>query len=65
MAKKGVLTGRQISRVPLFGNTGIGISIFSYADEVTVGVLADEALVPDPQTLADAFNEELATLGAH
>ena len=31
------------------------VSVFSYAGKVTVGLLTDAGLVPDPQALADAF----------
>ncbi|MCC6623773.1 MAG: DUF1298 domain-containing protein [Deltaproteobacteria bacterium] len=51
--------------VPMFGPIGLGLSIFSYADDVRLGVLSDEALVSDPQALADAFVLELQELEAH
>lgn len=50
--------------VPVYGPTALGLSIFSYAGEVTVGVMADEARVPDPQALADAFAAELESYRA-
>ncbi|HEX2414180.1 MAG TPA: WS/DGAT domain-containing protein [Thermoleophilaceae bacterium] len=37
-------------------------SAFSYAGEVTVGFMADVAVVPDPQPLVKAFDRELRTL---
>jgi len=48
--------------VPASGGVALGISIFSYDGEVTVGVSADARLVPDPERLVDAFNDELAAL---
>jgi hypothetical protein len=40
---------------------GIGISIFSYAGTVTVGIIVDAGLVPDPDALvADLHVEYLA-----
>jgi hypothetical protein len=38
------------------------VSIFSYAGEVTVGFMADVAVVPDPRPLVKAFDRELRTL---
>jgi diacylglycerol O-acyltransferase / wax synthase len=47
---------------PCSGNIGMTVSIFSYAGKVTVGFMADTALVPDPRPLVNAFDEELRTL---
>ncbi|HET8951611.1 MAG TPA: WS/DGAT domain-containing protein, partial [Solirubrobacteraceae bacterium] len=41
---------------------GMGVSIFSYAGGVTVGLQVDAGLVPDPEPILDAFGEELAAL---
>ncbi|HET8951874.1 MAG TPA: WSD1 family O-acyltransferase [Solirubrobacteraceae bacterium] len=49
--------------VPAAGEIGMGVSIFSYAGAVTVGLQVDAGLVPDPQPILDAFGEELAALG--
>ena len=46
--------------VPQAAHLGLGVSIFSYAGEVTVGVAADVGLVPDPEALVAAFEAELA-----
>lgn len=66
--KKLSLAGQTIEQilfwVPTCDPTALGLSIFSYADEITVGVVADAARVPDPQRLADAFGEELQALQA-
>ncbi len=44
---------------PQSGGVGIGISLLSYAGGVTVGVSADIQVIPDPQLLIAAFNEEI------
>jgi len=48
--------------VPQRARIGIGISILSFAGKVQVGVIADEALVPDPAELIQAFEDEFDTL---
>jgi diacylglycerol O-acyltransferase len=48
--------------VPSSGDIGIGISIFSYAGQVFVGLAADAGLLPDPELVVAAFEEEVATL---
>jgi diacylglycerol O-acyltransferase / wax synthase len=48
--------------VPAAGGIGVGISIFSYCGEVTVGVYADGRLVPDPEVLVAAFDDEVAAM---
>ena len=45
--------------VPAGGEIGMGVSIFSYAGEVTIGLQVDAGLVPDPETIVDAFGDEL------
>lgn len=44
--------------VPRSGMVGLGISIFSYAGKVTVGIASDEGLMPDPEVLLEGFEEE-------
>jgi diacylglycerol O-acyltransferase len=44
---------------PSSGSLELSVSIFSYAGKVTVGFLADAALIPEPRELADAFRDEL------
>jgi hypothetical protein len=62
------LGGIDVSRimfwVPQAARMGLGISIFSYAGEVTIGVLSDAGLVPDPETLVADMHAELFALGA-
>ncbi len=48
--------------VPQAGRLGIGLSILSYAGEVRIGLIVDEGLVPDPQSILDGFHTELALL---
>jgi WS/DGAT/MGAT family acyltransferase len=58
--------GERMSRmlfwVPHTGNLGMGISIFSYAGTVTIGIGADEALVPNPDRIVDYLHEEVDAL---
>jgi diacylglycerol O-acyltransferase / wax synthase len=48
--------------VPMAGRLGLGLSIFSYAGHVTLGVAADAGLVPEPHELIEDFEEELESL---
>lgn len=48
--------------VPAAGNLGMGISIMSYAGNVTVGIMTDVCLVHDPLTVAENFNVELRSM---
>jgi diacylglycerol O-acyltransferase len=54
--------GKKISNmmfwVPRSGNVGLGISIFSYNGKVTMGIAADEGLMPDAEVLLEGFEEE-------
>ena len=47
---------------PCSGSVGMSVSVFSYAGKVTVGFLADSALVEDPQELADGFRRHVQQL---
>jgi diacylglycerol O-acyltransferase / wax synthase len=47
---------------PCSGSIGMTVSIFSYAGQVTVGFMADTALIPDPEPLARTYESELARL---
>jgi hypothetical protein len=40
----------------------VGISILSFAGKVQLGVITDEALVPDPAALIQAFEDEFEAL---
>lgn len=60
------LEGRHVRSilfwVPQRANIGVGISILSFAGKVQLGLIADEALVPDPEALIQAFEEEFEAL---
>ena len=45
--------------VPRAGDVGLGVSILSYNDRVSVGIAADEGLMPDGEALLEGFEEEL------
>ncbi|MGE5408153.1 MAG: wax ester/triacylglycerol synthase family O-acyltransferase [Syntrophothermus sp.] len=47
---------------PCSGSLGLTVSIFSYAGEVSVGFMADTALLEDPEPLARTFEAELDRL---
>jgi WS/DGAT/MGAT family acyltransferase len=47
---------------PTSGGVSMSVSIFSYAGEVTVGVMADRGLVPDPDQIVAAFGREVTAL---
>lgn len=53
---------RVLFWVPQSGRMGLGISIFSYAGKVTIGVMADVGLLDDPELLAREVEEELAAV---
>ena len=60
------LAGARITRVlawpPESGDQTVGVSIFSYSDEVHVGFKVDAGLVPDPERLVEAFAAEITEL---
>jgi len=58
----GAAVERIIFWVPHPGTLGLGISILSYNDEVTLGIVADAGLVPDPERIAALFGYEFARL---
>lgn len=41
---------------------GLGISILSYNGQVTLGVIADASVIPDPETITAQFNQEFLRL---
>lgn len=47
-----------IGWVPRSGRVGMGISIFSYSGSVVLGLVTDEGLVPDPDSILDDFSTE-------
>ena len=52
----------QMFWVPQSGGIGIGISILSYAGQVSFGVVTDVLRVPDPARIAERFAAEFETL---
>jgi WS/DGAT/MGAT family acyltransferase len=49
---------------PTSGHIAMSVSIFSYRGEVTVGLMTDAALVPDPEQIVTRLEQELQTLAA-
>ncbi len=47
---------------PTSGDLGLGVGIFSYAGEITVGFCVDKGLIPDVEVLRADFMAELYTL---
>jgi diacylglycerol O-acyltransferase len=47
---------------PVSGSVGMTVSIFSYHDSVTIGLLVDAGLVPDPQAIVLRVEQELEDL---
>lgn len=60
----GVPVSRVMFWVPQSGRMGIGVSILSYAGTVTIGVIVDAGLVPDPDALVADLDGEFAALQA-
>ena len=48
--------------VPQSARLGLGVSILSYAGKVRLGVATDAGLVPDPQSIIDAFHDEMKAM---
>jgi len=42
----------------------MSVSIFSYAGEITVGLMVDAGLVPDPEAIVTEFEREVESLCA-
>jgi WS/DGAT/MGAT family acyltransferase len=47
---------------PTSGHVGMSVAIFSYRGEVTVGLMVDAKLVPDPDEIVKGLEAELETL---
>lgn len=47
---------------PESGGLGLGVSIYSYAGEITVGVVSDRQLVADPSEITEGVAREIETL---
>jgi WS/DGAT/MGAT family acyltransferase len=48
---------------PTSGHIGMSVSIFSYRGDVTVGLMVDATLVPDPDEIVTQLERELFALG--
>jgi diacylglycerol O-acyltransferase / wax synthase len=48
---------------PTSGHIGMSVSIYSYRGEVTVGLMVDAVLIPDPDQIVMALERELDALG--
>ncbi len=48
--------------VPQSGRLGMGVSIFSYAGSVSVGVMTDDGLVSDPDAIAGFIEKDFAQM---
>ena len=49
---------------PTSGHVGMSVAIFSYRGEVTVGLMVDAKLVPDPELIVSGLEAELEVLAA-
>ena len=47
---------------PCSGSVSMSVAIFSYAGALTVGLMADAGLVPDPERIVEAFEREVEAL---
>jgi diacylglycerol O-acyltransferase / wax synthase len=60
------LAGTEIRGVlvwaPCSGSVSMSVSIFSYAGEVTIGLMVDAGLVPDPEQIVSACESEVEAL---
>lgn len=64
MKLAGIPITRMMFWVPQASRVGLGLSIFSYAGDVTVGVLSDAGVVPFPDALVADLHAELVALEA-
>ncbi len=53
---------RLIFWVPQSGRLGLGLSLLTYKGAATLGVVTDLGLVPDPESIVQAFRDELEQL---
>jgi diacylglycerol O-acyltransferase / wax synthase len=58
----GVPVRASLFWAPTSGHIGMSVSIFSYRGEVTVGLMVDATLVPDPDEVVAQFERELRAL---
>lgn len=60
MTFAGVPVAGVLGWVPTSGNQSVGLCIFSYDGQVSIGISGDAVLVPDPERIAELIVEELA-----
>lgn len=58
----GVAVTGVLGWVPGSGRHTLGFCIVTYADAVRIGIMADESVVPDPEALLTALEDEVALL---
>ena len=58
----GARLGGVMFWVPMAGRLGLGLSLFTYQGQVTLGVATDAGLVPEPRELIAHFEAELTSL---
>jgi diacylglycerol O-acyltransferase len=58
----GAELAQQIFWVPQSGDIALGASILSYAGQVQFGLITDSKIVPDPESIVDAFEPEFRQL---
>jgi WS/DGAT/MGAT family acyltransferase len=62
------IAGAEVSEivfwVPQLAGIAVGVSVFSYAGRVSLGVAADATVLPRPQAVADAMAAELDAMDA-
>lgn len=60
------LAGQEVDKmmfwVPQSGRLALGISIYSYNGKVTLGVMTDAGIIPDPERIVAGFEEEFRLL---
>ena len=54
---------RVVPLVPIFAGHAVGVAVVSYDGQVTFGLNADRATVPDLDVLQQGIEESLADLG--
>jgi hypothetical protein len=55
----------HIGTAPLIDGLGLMLVIFSYAGSLNIGITSCPEIIPDPERLADCFDEALMDLESH
>jgi WS/DGAT/MGAT family acyltransferase len=58
----GTPVGGVLVWAPCSGGISMTVSIFSYSGQLTIGVMADANLVPDPEAIVTGFEREIEAL---